>query len=79
MAELIEPEDLSFVRTGVGWPFTFWQRDDETAQDPFVEAKDGERWWDCADGDGVEGPFDWRHVAAQADPQLVKFAAIERT
>jgi hypothetical protein len=76
---LIEPGDGSFVRTGDGWPYTFWQRDDKTAQSPGVDAKDGERWWDCADEDGAgDGPFDWAHVAAQADPQLVKFQEVPR-
>lgn len=77
MAELIEPGDGSFVRTGDGWPYTFWQRDDETARDAGVEAKTGERWWDCGDEGAEEGPFDWLHVAAQSDPQLVEFAAIK--
>lgn len=69
-----EPPDLSFVRTGDKWPFTFWWRDDSTntgmdrhwriaaisadAVDPETFARD-------------EDPITWAQVLAMPNPYLV--------
>lgn len=81
MAELIEPEDLRFVRTGKSWPWRFWYRDDATARSTYGKDDDFDperRWWDCADEYAQDGPSRWDEVADQPDPQLVSaFATIK--
>lgn len=68
-----EPADLEFVRTGAKWPYTFWQRDDESARDADYE-EDG-RWWDCGREDGGDGPQTWDYVSSLPGLKLMTFTA----
>lgn len=69
---MIEPPDRYFVRTGRGWPWTFWERDDQAAKDYDPNVKPECRWFDCSHEDGGEvGPRTWEHVSSLPNPHLV--------
>lgn len=74
--DTIAPADGEFVRTGDRWPFTFWHRDDVAARAGSDVA--AERWWDCAQEDGGDGPHTWDHVASLPDPKLLTLVDADR-
>jgi hypothetical protein len=73
MSDQAEPKDLTFVRTGDCWPYTFWWRDDESVR----PAEDKCRcWWDVADEAG-EAPATWQEIVKLPEPHLVELIKIQ--
>jgi hypothetical protein len=72
VAELLEPEDLAFVRTGDRHPFDFWYRDDRTAR--FCGNEPDEHWWEATDG--ITDPMAWEQIAKMPNPQRVQLDPI---